>query len=236
MTDESYLNKYLEVSLHKMRACGQLCQCKFLPDTLYVCERKSQSVFLCRCFGCVCVCACVRGREKKREGGGERESLDCIQTKNGEKSEGRVREGEPKSFRLVQSFPELHQWKRLPPVIFFEKHFFVIFQVSCHKMTLTREKSDENVPYPGSGKRRHDSAEKSKSGSKKSRTNSGSNEDKVKLNPTQIEAEFRVLQSLIPQIAHRQELSEVRNTEHIWMPGICPIRIVRFLLITKTSK
>ena len=81
-------------------------------------------------------------------------------------------------------------------------------------MTLTREQCDENVM--GSGKRRRDSAEKSKSGSKKTRTNSGTSDvDKVKLNPTQIEAEFRVLQSLIPKIAHRQQLSEVRNTVSI---------------------
>ena len=85
-------------------------------------------------------------------------------------------------------------------------------------MTLTREQCDENVICPGSGKRRRDSAEKSKSGSKKTRTNSGTSDDKVKLHPTQIEAEFRVLQSLIPQIAHRQQLSEVRNTVIIQYP------------------
>ena len=44
---------------------------------------------------------------------------------------------------------------------------------------------------------------------KKSRHESSSDSEKVRMNPSQIEAEFRVLQSLIPHIADRQQLSEV---------------------------
>ena len=50
-------------------------------------------------------------------------------------------------------------------------------------------------------------------GAKKSRRDSNSDPDKLKLNPSQIEAEFRVLQSLIPHIAHRQQLSEVKQQQ-----------------------
>ncbi len=73
---------------------------------------------------------------------------------------------------------------------------------------MTHDQS-EPVMAAAPSKRRFDSSPEFTE-TKKSRHDSSSDTDKVRMNPSQIEAEFRVLQSLIPQIANRQQLSEVK--------------------------
>ena len=94
-------------------------------------------------------------------------------------------------------------------------------------MTLTCDQSDAAAAVVASStKRKCDNL--SKSETKKSRTDLPTTEDRLKqLNPSQIDAEFRVLQSLIPQIAHRQQLSEVRTQSGV--PTISVSRKKTFL-------
>ena len=84
-------------------------------------------------------------------------------------------------------------------------------------MTLTCDQSDPVIGGVAS-KRKMSSTENSKLDSKISRTDFSIPEtEKVKLHPSQIDAEFRILQSLIPQIANKQQLSEVKSLLNVYL-------------------
>lgn len=95
-------------------------------------------------------------------------------------------------------------------------------------MTLTCDNKNGDDPIPR--KRKHVVSKKQQSKAKKTRQS-------LNNNTTQIESEFKVLQSLIPPIANRQQLTEVNRYTHASWPyvDICVTFLVSLKSLTRVS-